>query len=200
MEIVRDFVSLGSKITVDGDYSHEMKTLVLWNDSYDKPRQHTKKQRHYFADKGLCSQSYGFSCSHTWMWELDHKEDWEFSNCGVGEDYWESPGLQGDQTCPSWRKLILNIPWKDGCWRWSSNTSATWWEGRADSLEKSLMLGKIEGRRRRGRGWDSWMASLTQWTWVWANSGRWWRTGKPGVLQSVGLQRVGHNWVTEKQE
>ena len=49
------------------------------------------------------------------------------------------------------------------------------------------------------RGWDGWMASLTQWTWVWANSGRQWRTGKPGVLQSMGSQRVGHDWTTEKQ-
>ena len=60
---------------------------------------------------------------------------------------------------------------------------------RASSLEKTLMLGKIEGRRRRGnRRWDDWMASPTQCTWVWANSGRWWRTGKPGMLQSMGLQ------------
>ena len=71
---------------------------------------------------------------------------------------------------------------------------------RADSLEKTLMLGKIEGRRRRDdREWDAWMASLTQWTWIWINSGSWWRTGKPGVLQSMGLQRVRHNWVTEQQ-
>ena len=62
---------------------------------------------------------------------------------------------------------------------------------RADSLEKTLMLGKIEGKRRRGgRGWDGWMAALTQWTWVWANARRWWRIGKPGVLQSMGSQRV----------
>ena len=72
---------------------------------------------------------------------------------------------------------------------------------RADSLEKTLMPGKIKGRRRRGdRGQYGWMASLTQWTWVWASSGRWWRTGKPGMLQSMGLQRVGHNWVTEQQQ
>ena len=74
----------------------------------------------------------------------------------------------------------------------------------ADSLEKTLMLGKtveIEGRRRRGnRGWDGWMASPTQWTWVWADSGRWWRTGRPAVLQSMGSQRVRHNLVTEQQE
>ena len=67
VETMTDFISLGSKITVDGDYSHEMKTLALWNDSYDKPRQHTKKQRHCFANKGLSSQSYGFSSSHVWM-------------------------------------------------------------------------------------------------------------------------------------
>ena len=69
---------------------------------------------------------------------------------------------------------------------------------RADSLEKTLVLGKIEGRRRRDdRGWDGWMASLTQWTWVSANSGGWWWTGRPGVLQSMGSQRVRCNSVTE---
>ena len=62
------------------------------------------------------------------------------------------------------------------------------------------MLGKIEGRRRRrDRGWDGWVVSSTQWTRVWANSGRCWRTGKPGVLQSVGSQRVRHDWATEQQ-
>ena len=69
---------------------------------------------------------------------------------------------------------------------------------RADSFEKTLMLGKIEGRRRRG--WqriDGWMASPIQWTWVWVNSRSWWWTGRPGVLQSMGLPRVGHDWVTE---
>ena len=68
---------------------------------------------------------------------------------------------------------------------------------RTDSLEKTLVMGKIEGRRKRDdRGWDGWMASPTQWAWVWANSGRWWRTGKPGVLQSMGSLRVRHDWVT----
>ena len=80
---------------------------------------------------------------------------------------------------------------------------------RADSLEKTLILRKMEGRRpcslerwRAGgegdnRGWDGWMASPTQWTWVWASSGRWWRTGRPGALRSMGLQRVRHDWATE---
>ena len=70
--------------------------------------------------------------------------------------------------------------------------------GRTDSFEKTLMLGRIEGRRRRdNRGWDGWMASLTQWTWVWVNSGSWWWTGRPGMLQSMWLQRVRHDWATE---
>ena len=78
---------------------------------------------------------------------------------------------------------------------------------RVGSLEKTLMLGGIGGRRRRGRqrmrwldddrGWDGWMASLTRWTWVWVNSRSWWWTGRPRTLQFMGSQRVGHDWVTE---
>ena len=64
METVRDFIFLGSKISADGDYSHEIKTLVPWKKSYEKPRQHIKKQRHHFANKGPSSQGYGFSSSH----------------------------------------------------------------------------------------------------------------------------------------
>ena len=72
---------------------------------------------------------------------------------------------------------------------------------RADSLEKTLLLGKTENRRRKGRQRMRWLvASPTRWTWVWAGSGSWWWTGKPGVLQSMGSQRVGHNWATEQQQ
>ena len=69
---------------------------------------------------------------------------------------------------------------------------------RVDSLEKTLMLGGIgrEGERE-DRGWDGWMASPTRWTWLWVNSGSWWWTGRPDMLRFMGLQRVGHNWVTE---
>ena len=67
MKTVRDFILGGSKITADGDYSHEIKRLVPWKKSYDQPRQHIQKQRHYFANKGPSSQGYGFSSSHVWM-------------------------------------------------------------------------------------------------------------------------------------
>ena len=76
METVIDFFFLSSKITADGDSSHEIKMPAPWKKSYDKPKQCIKKQRHHFADKGLYSQSYGFSSSHVQMWKLDHKEGW----------------------------------------------------------------------------------------------------------------------------
>ena len=67
METATDFILLGSKITADGDYSHEIKALAPWKKSYDQPRQHIKKQRRYFAYKGPSSQNYGFSSNHVWM-------------------------------------------------------------------------------------------------------------------------------------
>ena len=80
METMRDFIFCGSKITADGDFSHEIKMLAPWKKSYDQPRQHIQKQRHYFANKGLSSQSYDFSSSHIWMWESDHRESWVWRN------------------------------------------------------------------------------------------------------------------------
>ena len=80
MEAVWDFIFLGSKITADGDCSHEIKTLAPWKKSYGQPTLHIKMQRRYFADQGSSSQSYGFSSSHIWMWELDYKESWEPKN------------------------------------------------------------------------------------------------------------------------
>ena len=74
------FIFLGSKIMVDGDCGMKLKDAAPWKESYDKPRQSIQKQRHHFANKGLYSQSYGFSISHVWTWELDHKEDWAPKN------------------------------------------------------------------------------------------------------------------------
>ena len=79
VETVSDFIFGGSKITADDDCSHEIKTLAPWKKSYDQPRQHIKKQRHYFANKGPSSQRYGFSSSQVWMW-VDYKESWALKN------------------------------------------------------------------------------------------------------------------------
>ena len=118
-------------------------------------------------------------------------------NGGVGEDSWKSLALHGDPTSASKRKSVLNLHWKNWCWSWNSNTLATWWE----ELTHWKRLWCWERLRARGegddRGWDGWMASPTQWTWVWASSGCWWWTGRPCMLQSMGSQRVRHVWATE---
>ena len=115
-------------------------------------------------------------------------------NCGVGEDSWESLGLQGDHTCQSKRKSTLNVQWKDWCWSWSSNTLATWWK-ELTHWKRSWCWEKQKGITE-----DEMLGWHHGWTWVWANSGSWWWTGKHGVLQSMGLQRVRHDWVTELNE
>ena len=142
-----------------------------------------------------------FFSSHVWMWDLDHKEGWAPKNWCLwtvvtGEDSWESLGLQEDQTSQSWRKSTLNIHWKDWCW--SSNTLAAWCEKLPHWKRPWCWERWKTGGEGGNRGWDGWMASPTRWTWVWASPGRWWRTRKSDVLQSMGLQKVGHNWMTEQ--
>ena len=121
-------------------------------------------------------------------------------NCGVGEDSWESLGLQGDPTSPFWRRSVLGFLWREWCWSWNSSTLATWCE-ELTHLRRPWCWERLKvGEKGDDRGWDGWMASPTQWTWVWANSRSWWRTGRPGVLQSMESQRFRLNWVTERQQ
>ena len=118
-------------------------------------------------------------------------------NCGVGENSWESLGLQGEPTSPSLRRSILGVHWKD--WRWSCNSSTlTIWFEELTHWKRPWCWERL---RARGEGddrwWDDWMASSTQWTWVWMGSSSWWWSGRPGVLQLMGSQRVGQDWVIE---
>ena len=94
------------------------------------------------------------------------------------------------------KKSTLNIHWKRWCWSWSCNTLATWCKEPTHWKRPWCWERLKAGGKGDDTGWDGWMASLTLWAWVSANSRRWWRTGKPGVLQSMGSQRVGHNWAT----
>ena len=137
--------------------------LAPWKKSYNQPTQHIKKQRYYFADKGPFSQSYGFSSSHLWMWELDYKESWVLKNwcfwTVVLEKTPESPLVCRDPISQSQRKLLLNIHWKNWCWGWNSNIWPS--DGKNWLIRKTLMLGKIEGRRRRGRERMRWLDGIT---------------------------------------
>ena len=113
-----------------------------------------------------------------------------------------------------WRRL-LRVPWtvrrsnqsilkeispeyslKDWCWSWNSNTLATW-SKELTHWKRPWCWERLKAGEGDSRRWDGWMASPTQWTWVWVDSGSWWWTGRPGMLQFMGSQRVGHNWATE---
>ena len=119
------------------------------------------------------------------MWELDHKESWAPKNWCFWTVVLEKT-LESPLDC---KEIKPDNPKGNQCWIFIGRTDAeaeTPYFGqlmwRTDSFAKTLMLGKVEDRNR---GWDGWMVSLTQWTWVWVSSGSWWWTGKPGVLQSL---------------
>ena len=154
LETVSDFIFLGSKITADGDCSHEIKSVAPWKKSYNQPRQHIKKQRHYLADKGPSSQSYGFSSSHVWMWQFGHKESWALENwcfwTVVLEKALVSPlDLQGDQTSQTLKEISPEYSLEGLMLKLKLQYFGHLMQ-RTDSLKNTLMLGKIEGRRRRG--------------------------------------------------
>ena len=174
VKTVTDFILGGSKITADGDCSHEIKRcLAPCEKSYDKPRQHIKKQRHHFTNKGPSSQSYGFPSSHVWMWELDYKESWVLKNgC-----FW-SVVLAKTLESPLDSKEIKPVnPRGNQPWIFIGRTDAKaealifgLLMRRADSLEKMPVLKRLRAGEGDDKGWDGWMPSLTQWTWVWENS------------------------------
>ena len=118
-------------------------------------------------------------------------------NSVVGEDSWESLGQQGDQSSPSQRRSVLGVHWKVWCRSWNSNNLATW-SNELTHLKRPWCWERLKAEGEGDdRGWNSWMASLTQWTLVWVDSDSWWWTGRPGMLQSMGSQRVKHEWATE---
>ena len=202
MEIVRYFIFLGSKITADGDFSHEIKWCLLIGRKTMTNLNSILKQKYYFANKGLSSQSYGFpvvmyGCE---SWTIKKAE---CQRIDAFELWCWRRLLRVPWTARRSNQSILkeihpkSVRWKDWCWSWNAKTLATWC--------KILTHLKIPWYWERlkveeewnDREWDGWMASLTQWMWVWVSSRCWWWTGKPGVLQSMGLQIVGHDWATE---
>ena len=187
----RNFIFLGSKITADDDYSHEIKRCLLLGkkvmtnlDSIVKSRDITLPTKVCIV-KAMVFPVVMYGCESCTIKKAERQRTDAF-------ELW------------CWRRL-LRVPWTARRSNQSiikENNPEYSLEGltlklklqyfghlnrRADSVEKTLMLGKTEGRRRRGQQrWDGWMVSQTQWTWIWASFGSWWWTGKPGMLQSMG--------------
>ena len=131
------------------------------------------------------------------LWEKLSAEELMLLNCGVGEDSWESLGPQETQPVHPKENQSWIFIGRTDVEAENSNTLATWWEA-LTHLKRPWCWERLKvGGEGDNRGWDGWMASPTQWTWVRAISRSWWWTGKPGVLQSMGLQKVGHDWATE---
>ena len=175
--------------------------LTPWKVSYDQARQHIKKQRHYFANKGPSSQGYGFSSSHVWMWELDYQGSWALKNwcfwTVVLEKTLESP--------LDWKEIQPVHPKGYQFWVFIGKTdfeaeTAILWPPDAKSwlIWKDPDAGKDWGQEKKGItedqmvGWHHWLNGY--WS-GWTRS--WWWTGRPGVLRFIEWQGVRHDWVTE---
>ena len=200
VETVTDFILVGSKITADGDCSHEMKRCLLLErkvmtnlDSIFRNITLPTKVRlvkamvfpvvMYGCESWTVKKAerQRFDAFELWCWRRLLKVPWTArrSNQSILKEI--SPGISLEGMM-----LKLKLQYFGHLMR------------RVDSLEKIWCWeGLGAGGEGDDQGWDGWMASRTWWTWVWVNSGRWWWTGRPGVLWFMGSQRVGHNWATE---
>ena len=199
METVIDFLFLGSKISADSDCSHEInKHLLLGRkpmtnlDGILKSRVITLPTKVHLV-KAMVFPVVIYWCESQTIKTVKHQIDAFELWC------WRRPlrvpWLQGELTNKFQRKSVLNIHWKDWCW----TESPIFWPPTA----KNWLIGKDPDSRKEwmqeDRGWQRmrWLNGITRWTWVWASTGSCWWRGKPGLLQSMGSQRVGHDWVTE---
>ena len=175
--------------------------LSPWKKSHYQPRQHIKSRDISLPTKVHLVKAMAFpvvmyGCE---SWTIEKEEHWRID----AFELWcwrrllRVPWTARRSNQSILKKLVLNIHWKDWCWSWNSNTLTTWCEDLTQWKRPWCWKRLKEGGEGDDRGWDGWMVSPTQWTWVWINSvSRWW-TGRPCVLQSMGPQRVRHDWVTE---
>ena len=202
VETVSDFTFLCSKITADGNYSHEIKRHLLFGRKAAVNLNNMLKS----WDITLLTKVHlvramvfpvGMYICESWTIRKAEHQRTDVFELWCWRRLLSIPWTARRSKQSILKKSVLNIHWKDWCWSWKSNTLATWFEQltpwkRPCCWERLKVRGEGDDR-----GWDVWMTSRTQWTWVWVNSGSWWWIGRPGMLQSMGSQRVGHDWATE---
>ena len=186
----------------DGDCRHEIKRRLLLGRKAMTNLDSILKSRDITLPKRSSSQGYGFSSSHVWMWHWTIKKA-EHQRIDAFELWCWRRLLRIRWTARRSNQSILEeISPEYSLERLRLKLKKLQYFGRlmqrTDSLEKTLMLGKVEGGRRKGRQRMKWLdVIMTQETWVWVSSGSWWWTGKSGMLQSMGSQRVRCDWATE---
>ena len=203
METVTDFIFLGSKITLDSDCSYEIRRQLLLGRTAIANLDSILKSKDIILQTNVCVVKAMF-----FPVVKDRCESWTIKKA-------ECQRTDASKLC--WRRLLrlpwtakrshqwvlrkstLNIYWKDWCQSWSSNNTLATWCEKPTHWKRPWCWKSLRAGEGGNRGLDGWMASSAQWTWVWAISGRWWRTGKPDVLQSMVSQRVGRDRTTGQQ-
>ena len=197
-----DFIFGGSKITADGDCSHEIKRRLLLGrkamtnlDSILKSRKITLPTKVHLV-KAVVFPVVMYGCESWTIKKAEHPRIDAFE-LWCGRRLLRVPWAARRSNQSIVKEISPQYSLEGLCWSWNSNTLATWCE-ELTHLKTPWCSERLKaGGEGDDRGWDDWMASMTRLTWVWVSSRSWWWTGKPGVLQTVGLQRVRHDWVTE---
>ena len=195
-ETVADFILGGSKITADSNCSHEIKRRLLRKrkvmtnlDSIFKSRDITLPTKVNLV-KAMVFPVVMYECESWTIKKAEHRRIDAFE-LWCWRRLLRVPWTA--RRSNQWRS-VLGVHWKYWCWSWNSNTLATWCK-ELTHLKRPWCWERLKaGGEGDDRGWDGWMASPTQWMWLWMNSGSWWWTGRPGVLQFMGSQGAGHDW------
>ena len=202
VETVSSFIFLGSKIIADGDCSNEIKRHLLLGrkvmtnlDSILKNRDITLSTKVHPV-KAIVFPVVMYGCESWTIKKAEHQRIDAFE-LWCWRRLLRVPWTARRSNQSILKRSVLGIHWKDWCWNWNFNTLATWCKELTHWKRPWCWEGLRAGGEGDDRGWDGWMASLTQWTWVWVDSRSWWWTGRPGVLRFMGSQWVIHNWMTE---
>ena len=199
---VTDFILGGSKVTAGGDCSHEIKRHLLLGrkvitniHSILKSRDISLPTKIHLI-KVMVFPVVMYGCESWTIKKVEHRRIDAFE-LWCWRRLLRVPWTARKSNQSILKEISPEYHWKDWCWSWNSNTLATWFEELTHWKRPWYWERLKAGGEGDDRGWDGWMASLTGWMWVWVSSGSWWGTGKTGMMQSMRLQRVRHDWATE---
>ena len=201
VEAVTNFILGDSKITADNDCSHEIKRHLILRRKAMTNLDRILKSRDITLSTIICivkamvfpAVMYGcesWTIKKAKHWRIDAFELWFYRRL------LRVPWTTRRSNHSILKEISPEYHWKDWCWSWSSNTLATWCE-EVTHWKRPWCWERLKAGEGDNKGWDGWMTSPTQWTWLWVGSRSWWWTGRPGVLQSMGSQRVGQDWTAE---